>query len=406
MRRALKRWRQACHAGRDPRRRLRDWLAVLVALMLVLPAGATARQATQATQATQVSPPPSSAAAGDTVAASQAGPFQTPAEAKAQRAGVRIRELVSSANDGPVRVVGYGLVVGLDGTGDRVVGGYGSGHTVQSVANLLRRFGVDVPTNMLRTRNVAAVLVTAEVSPYLRSGGRFDVEVASVGDAMSLRGGVLWMTPLVLGPGLPAVATAQGPLVLSDGSLIRGSPGVETTARVPAGGVVEGELPHPDFATDSRLVLKRPNLGTATRIAASINAAIAAGTARVEDPGSIALKIPAKADRATFLTRIEALRVQPDRAAKIVIDGRDGTVAAGADMVVGDAVVSYGGITLTVGATPGGPRIAGDVRVAPGTTVQDVAVALHAIAAPPQAVAAIFEALQSVGALPGTVTVR
>ncbi|MEX0911968.1 MAG: flagellar basal body P-ring protein FlgI, partial [Gemmatimonadota bacterium] len=119
----------------------------------------------------------------------------------------RIADLTIQETAVPVRLVGYGLVVGLDGTGDR--GGSGGGQTVQSVANLLRRFDVDVPPDVLRMRNVAAVLVTAEVSPYLRPGGRFEVHVSSIGDARSMRGGVLWMTPLISDvAGIP-VASAQ-----------------------------------------------------------------------------------------------------------------------------------------------------------------------------------------------------
>src|SRR5690606_22790207 len=152
---------------------------------------------------------------------------------------VRIRDLTLAGGDVPVRLVGYGLVVGLDGTGDRAIGGYGARHTVQSIANLLRNFDIEVPATVLRTRNVAAVLVTAEVSPYLRPGGRFDVHVASLGDAMSLRGGVLWMTPLVPEVGGQPAATAQGPLVLSDGAAPRPVPGTETSARIPDGGLLE-----------------------------------------------------------------------------------------------------------------------------------------------------------------------
>ena len=115
----------------------------------------------------------------------------------AQAQDAKIRDLTISEGAAPIRLVGYGLAVGLDGTGDRDGGSRGAGMTVQSVANLLRNFNVEVPAEVLRMRNVAAVLVTAEVSPYLRSGGRFDVHVSSLGDARSLRGGVLWMTPLV-----------------------------------------------------------------------------------------------------------------------------------------------------------------------------------------------------------------
>ena len=122
----------------------------------------------------------------------------------------RISDLTVHPGSTPRRIVGYGLVVGLDGTGDRSFGnGHNNGATVRSVLNILHRFDVEVPPNQLRPRDVAAVLVTAEVSPYLRAGGRFDVQVSALGDATSLRGGVLWMTPLVTAPNEPALATAM-----------------------------------------------------------------------------------------------------------------------------------------------------------------------------------------------------
>ena len=324
---------------------------------------------------------------------------------------VRIRDLTLAGGDVPVRLVGYGLVVGLDGTGDRAIGGYGARHTVQSIANLLRNFDIEVPATVLRTRNVAAVLVTAEVSPYLRPGGRFDVHVASLGDAVSLRGGVLWMTPLVPEVGGQPVATAQGPLVLSDGVGQRAAPGIETSARIPDGGLLELDLPRPAFAGTSRLVLRDPDLGTALRIAAAIDAEFGDGTAVVEDPGAIALRVPADASTAAFLARVGELRVAPDRRPQIIIDARDGTLVAGGDLRVGEAVVSHGGMTLTIGGPgvadlDGGGVVAGGLRLGAGASVQEVAAALHAVGAAPQEIAAIFEALRRIGALSAEVVSR
>ncbi len=185
---------------------------------------------------------------------------------------VKIRDLTTPEGALPVRLVGYGLVVGLDGTGDRAIGGQSAGQTVQSVINILRRFNVEVPADLLRMRNVAAVLVTAEVSPYLRSSGRFEVQVSSMGDARSLKGGVLYMTPLVADPNGPALATAQGPLMVSEGgATTRYGSTIETSARIPTGGILEADLPRPTIAATSRLLLREPDLGTATRIATAIN---------------------------------------------------------------------------------------------------------------------------------------
>jgi flagellar P-ring protein precursor FlgI len=334
----------------------------------------------------------------------------------------RVRDLTITDGSTPVRLLGYGIVVGLDGTGDRGLGGRNGGQTVQSVANLLRRFNIEIPAEALRTRNAAAVLVTAEVSPYLRAGGRFDVTISSLGDARSLRGGTLWMTPLVTDPNAPALATAQGSIVMSDGNIdSRDFNTVETSGRIPAGGVLEGDAARTNFANASRLLLKEPDISTATKIVAAINQAVGANTAKVEDPGSIALTIPATGDRATTMVKIQDLSITPDRANRLVIDGRDGTVVAGGNMTIGSAVVSHGGVTLTIGGaaaggtgsrdttTPTDPGSAGGtqaVRVASGASVQTVAAALQAVQTSPAGIAAIFESLREIGALTAEVTIR
>lgn len=322
---------------------------------------------------------------------------------------VRISDLTIQESAVPVRLMGYGIVVGLDGTGDRAVGGSSGGQTVQSVANLLRRFDVDVPNEVLRTRNVAAVLVTAEVSPYLRAGGTFEVHVSSLGDARSVRGGVLWMTPLMTDVGGEPVATAQGSLMVSDGGVARGSYTVETTARIPSGGLLEGNLDRPEFASASRLLLRKPDLGTAMRVATAVNAALGDGSALVEDPGAVALTLPEDpAPRVAALTEINELRISPVRASRIVIDGRDGTVVAGGDLAVGNAVISHGLVTLAIGGgtDPTGAAGPGDLRVPAGTSAQQIAAALHAFETPPAEIAAIFEALREIGALSAEVEIR
>ena len=339
------------------------------------------------------------------------------AQAATQDAGaVRIRDLTQAEGAAPIRLMGYGLAVGLDGSGDRSGGGKGGGMTVQSVVNLLRNFNVEVPADLVRTRNAAAVLVTAEVSPYLRAGGRFEVQVASLGDARSLRGGLLYMTPLLAEAGGRPVGAAQGALMVSDGVDPRnrfGPPAVETTVRMPGGGQLEADLPRPTLAQSNRLLLREPDIGTATKIAAAVNAALGPTAATVEDPGSVALNLPT-AGRAAALARLGDLRVSPDHAARVVIDARDGTVVAGGDIPVGAAVVSHGAITLSIaaagGAVGGAPAAAsaptGDVRVAPGTSVQQIAAALHAVQTPAGDIAAIFAALREVGALAADVVVR
>jgi flagellar P-ring protein FlgI len=319
---------------------------------------------------------------------------------------IRVRDLTIEDKSIPVRLMGYGLVVGLDGTGDRASGGKQGGMTVNSIVNLLRRFGVQLPVEALKTKNVAAVLVTAEISPYLRAGGRFEIHVSSVGDARSLRGGVLWMTPMLSDVGGEPVATAQGAVLMADLGL-KGSSAIENSARIPTGGLLEGDLPRPAFTESSSLLLREPDVTMATRIATAINKEIGDGTAVVEDPGAIVLKFKdMKEDHAAALARIQDLRVQPQRIARLIIDGRDGTIIAGGDLTVGEATVSHGGVTLTIGVNDTTAAVPNNVRMASGTPVTRIAAALHAVQAPPAEIAAIFESLRQIGAISAEIIVR
>jgi flagellar P-ring protein precursor FlgI len=332
----------------------------------------------------------------------------------------RIGDLTSHAGDVPVRFIGYGLVVGLEGTGDRSFGEVnGATQTVRSVANALRRFGVEVPAERLRPRNVAAVLVTAESSPYLRAGGRFEVQVSSLGDATSLRGGVLWITPLMTDVGQPIVATAQGPLLLLEEEPTRSAGRRGTSARIPEGGVLEVDPPAVT-AIAPRLILRRPDLGTANRIAQAVNGAFGEGSAKVEDPGAIALtpKQQTADNLLGFLAAVDTLPVRSGEPAKIIIDSHSGTVVAGGDLRVGAAAVSHRGLTLRIGgpgaSAPAAAPAPGDstkgvpglLSVAAGATVQEVVAGLHAAGARPQEIAALFDALQQVGALTARVVIR
>jgi flagellar P-ring protein precursor FlgI len=342
----------------------------------------------------------------------------------------RISDLTVRTGEVPRRLVGYGIVTGLDGTGDRSFGGFNNETpTVHSVVNLLQRFGVRVPPDQLQPRNVAAVLVTAEVSPYLRAGGRFEIQVSSLGDAISLRGGVLWITPLVTDPNQPPVATAQGPLLVSNDDVGRSQARRGNSARVPDGGVIEVDPPPSAIAAGSpRLLLRRPDLGVASRIAAAINT-MRPGSAKVEDPGAVGLILGQGAADSLmgFLAAIDTLAVAQGAPARIVINGRDGTVVAGGDVRVGPASVSHRGLTLRIGgpqapATPAAPApapapgqsAAGQppapgsavLALASGTTVQDIAAGLHAAGATAQEISAIFDALRDVGAVTAEVAVR
>jgi flagellar P-ring protein precursor FlgI len=326
----------------------------------------------------------------------------------------RVSDLTLHPGNVPRRLVGYGIVTGLDGTGDRSFGSVaGSTPSVRSVVNLLRRFGVQVPPEQLRLRDVAAVVVTAEVSPWLRAGGRFEVQASALGDASSLRGGVLFTTPLVTDPGEPPVATAQGALyVTSDDPRRGGFLQRANTGRVPDGGVLE-EDPESFPPADKRLLLRRPDLSTASRIASAINAAFGDSTATVEDPGSLTLQAGAGSTETSpgFFAAVDTVLVTVREPARIVIDGREGTIVAGGGIQVGPAVVHRMGVTLEIGGSgqPAGGAAAdstGRVRVASQASVQDVAAGLHAAGLKPADMAAIFEALRAAGAMVAEVLVR
>ena len=180
---------------------------------------------------------------------------------RARAQSTRVADLTTRAGEIPRRLVGYGLVVGLEGTGDRSFGGFaGETPTVRSIVNLLKRFNVVVPPEAMISRNVAAVLVTAEASPFLRAGGRFEVQVSSLGDATSLRGGVLWITPLVGDPNQPPVATAQGPLLVTGRRRPRHAAPGHVRAGFPTARSSRSIRP-PSRPGASRLVLRRPDLG-------------------------------------------------------------------------------------------------------------------------------------------------
>lgn len=169
-------------------------------------------------------------------------------------------------------------------------------------------------------------------------------------------------------------------------------------------------MPVPDFATAPVLYLRSPDLATATRIADAVNAELGDGTATVQDPGAVTIQLQGDAAQGipAALARVGEIRVEPLRSARVIIDGRVGTVVAGGDIRVGEAVVSHGSLTLSIGGStaPGGEEIPGDLRLEPGVTVQDIAAALHGVAAPPQAIASVFESLRQVGALSAQVVIR
>jgi flagellar P-ring protein precursor FlgI len=274
-------------------------------------------------------------------------------------------------------LVGYGLVVGLNGTGDSL---RNSAFTEESLKAMLERLGVSTRGVDLKTKNVAAVMVTATLPAFARQGTRVDVAVSALGDAKSLRGGTLLVTPLYGADG-EIYAVSQGPLAVggfvAEGAAESVTQGVPTSARIAAGGIVEREI---DFALDQlelvRIALRNPDFTTARRIAQAINGHLSLPAARVTDPGTVALSVPSsyRGQTAALLTEIEQLRVQPDQSARVVIDERSGIVVMGAGVRVSEVAVAQGNLTVRVTETPQvsqpNPLAEGDTVVVPRTRVE------------------------------------
>jgi len=336
----------------------------------------------------------------------------------------RLKDLVEIEGFRSNKLVGYGLVVGLSGTGD-------SGSSVlvkQSMANLLKRLGTRVSARDIKAKNVAVVLVTAELPPFARPGMKMDVLVSSSGEAKSLQGGVLIATPLK-GPDRKTYAIAQGALSsggfsvkgLSGSSAVKNHP---TAGRIPDGAMVEVGAPTVFRSDRVTLLLKDPDFTTASRIAKAIDATLSSEVAIVRDPGAVTVKIrPEWRARAVhFVATLESIHAVPDVPARIIVDERTGTVVVGAGVTLSSVAVAHGALTVTVsegtqisqpGILSGGDTATaakdsklqvdeakGDLRVLPNsTTVGDVAAALNALGAKPRDLVSIFQALKAAGAL-------
>lgn len=350
--------------------------------------------------------------------------------ASAQDAGsARLKDLVVLEGAAPVQLTGYGLVVGLDRTGDRARGERGSPYTVQSIANMLRTFGITVDPAHLTARNTAAVMVTTTMAPFNGNGSTLDVTVSALGDARSLSGGVLLQTPLLDPVTRQVHAMAQGPL--STGAVLASSTGASVqvnytnTGRVPGGAVVTNPL-QVDLSSLQQLglVLKRPDFTNAVRIAEAINAAIPSANARVEHAGLVRVDVSGMQGGAPgFLAAMEDLNIDVDVPARVVINERTGTIVAGGGVRINEVMVTYGSIVIstqtdqlvsqppplsggsTVTAERGSANIseeqARSVVLPPNTDVTALAAALNELGLTARDVIAIFQAIDRAGALQG-----
>jgi len=273
---------------------------------------------------------------------------------KAQ-ASSRIKDLVDIEGVRENQLVGYGLVVGLKGTGDTL---NNSPFTLQSLQAMLERLGVNTRATNMRTANVAAVMVTGNLPPFAAQGTRMDVTISALGDSSSLQGGTLLVTPL-LGANGEVFAVAQGPVAISgfeaDGDAASITRGVPTVGRISSGALVEREINF-DLASmqELRLSLRNPDLTTSKRISQAINAFLGAESASAINPAIIHFKKPDHIDRnlVQLLTDIEQLRVETDQPAKVVIDEHSGVIVMGQNVKISKVAIAQGNLTVTVKETP------------------------------------------------------
>ena len=355
--------------------------------------------------------------------------------ASAQEAGsARLKDLVVLEGSAPIQLMGYGLVVGLDGTGDRARGKRGSPYTVQSITNMLRRFGINVDPNMLAARNAAAVMVTTTMTPFNGSGSTLDVTVSAIGDARSLSGGVLLQTPILNTITNEVHAMAQGPV--STGAVLASSRGASVqvnhsnTGRIPNGAVVMNAAGNlvgdgPEVA----LVLRRPDFTNAQRIAEVINTELQNATAQVDHAGRLTVDVTGVDGGANaFLANIERLEIPVDVAARVVINERTGTIVAGGAVRVNEVMVTYGSVVISTQEDPfvsqppplsGGQTVSGTIGTASideeltrsvvlpsNTNVSQLATALNDLGLTARDVIAIFQAIDRAGSLQGELIIQ
>lgn len=337
----------------------------------------------------------------------------------------RIKDLVNFDGVRGNDLVGYGLVVGLDGTGD---GLRNAPFTEDIMTNILERLGVNVTGEQFRPKNVAAVLVTAVLPPFARTGGQVDVTVSAIGDAKSLMGGTLIMTPMNAADG-QIYAVAQG-TIIAGGTQVEGDAGgvtrgVPTAGSIPSGARVEREIEF-DLSTlsDLRLALREADFTTADRIERAINREFGRRVAVMLDSGTVQLNVSATRTRsvAHALSRIENIIVQPERKARVVVDQRSGTIVMGEDVRISRVAVSQGNLTLRIqeqplvvqpnpfaeGATVVVPRTNAAIEeepgislaeVQPGTSLAEVIGGLNALGVSPRDMIDILKSIKAAGAL-------
>lgn len=341
----------------------------------------------------------------------------------AGQAEVRIKDIAQFEGVRDNQLVGYGLVVGLNGSGDTL---RNSPFTRKSIEGMLERLGVgNLSQDAIKTRNTAAVMVTAKLAPFSRRGSNIDVTVSSLGDATSLRGGTLIVTPLTGADG-EIYAVAQGPVAVAGynakGNAASVTSGVPTAARIANGAIVEREVKfNLNSLSSVRLALRTPDFTTAERVRDVIDGKLGAGTARVLDSGTIQVQRRGKEDVPGMLASIERLRVKADSVAKVVIDEKTGTIVIGENVRIDRVAISEGGLTVKVRehykVSQPKPLSIGNTVVVPETnlkveekntkftvldgdvSLQDLVDGLNAIGVTARQTIGILQAIKAAGAL-------
>ena len=351
--------------------------------------------------------------------------------APASASSARIKDVVDVEGVRDNMLIGYGLVVGLNGTGDSL---NNSPFTEQSLVGMLERMGVNTRGTNLRTKNVAAVMVTATLPPYSAQGTRIDATVSAMGDSKSLLGGTLLVTPL-LGADGEVYAVAQGPIAVSgfsaQGQGASVTRGVPTSGRISSGAIVEREI---QFSLDElpvlRLSLRNPDFTTAQRVATAINIQLRGNRAQATDPSSVLLSVPEarRGDIVGLITEIEQLRVTPDQVARVVVDEKSGVIVMGENVRISTVAIAQGNLTIRVTETPQvsqpGPFSQGETAVVPrtdiqvddqsnnrlavmnsGVTLQELVQSLNALGVGPRDMIAILQSIKAAGALQAEIEV-
>lgn len=336
----------------------------------------------------------------------------------------RLKDIASLKGVRLNQLVGYGLVVGLNGTGD----GSGTKFTVQSLVNMMEKLGVHVLPDQVKVDNVAAVMVTADLPPFARIGSKIDVLISSIGDAKSLQGGTLLMTPLK-GVDSQVYGLAQGPLIVggfsssgaAGGGVQKNHP---TVARVPGGATIEREIPFEfNRMDDLTVALHQPDFTTANRVSKAINDSLEGLWAVPADAGTVKINIPEthRKNLVGLVASLEQLNIDPDMKARIVLDERTGTVVMGQDVRISSVAIAHGNLSVHIKEekqvsqpTPfseGQTTVTDDSQVnvseennklilmPRGTSLGELVKALNAIGVSPRDLIAVFQAIKASGAL-------